>query len=380
MQEFNLESFSDFIKTTLFEVMSVDDYILVIEELFGISPTKTTSSFITYHSFCHHEYERQGGENLSLKIDTMMFTCYSHCGSMDLLKLVQTRYELINEPKKPYKCMQLICQACGIPFEFEQSNDEQKPIDYDWKRELGKYRKGKKTLDNSEIKVYNDDVLEYFKGTYASEWLDYGISKETMDKFEIGYYTYRNQITIPVRDRNGLLRGIRVRNMDEKLIEEGCPRYVPLTLLDSTTYKFPTNSVMYGEYQNEAEIRRRKEAWIVESEKSCLRIDTLMNGKGIALGMMGSALSDENVKYILSLGINKLTILADSDFHEMREDDEDWVKFEQKIMKLCEKFTPYCKVEVVFNNIGIKDAYKWSVTDFTVEQFKLMWKNRVRVN
>lgn len=380
MQEFNIESFSDFIKTTLFEVMSVDDYILVIEELFGIRPTKTTSSFITYHSFCHHEYERQGGENLSLKIDTMMFTCYSHCGSMDLLKLVQTRYELINEPKKPYKCMQLICSACGIPFEFEQSNDEQKVIEYDWKKELYKYRKGKKSINNSEIKVYDDKVLNYFKGTYAYEWLDYGISKETMDKFEIGYYTYRNQITIPVRDRNGLLRGIRVRNMDEKLIEEGCPRYVPLTLLDSTTYKFPTNSVMYGEYQNEEEIKRRKECWIVESEKSTLRLDTLMNGKGIALGMMGSALSDDNVKYILSLGINKLIILADSDFHEMSDEDEDWIKFEQKIMKLCEKFTPYCKVEVVFNNIGIRDAYKWSVTDFTVEQFKLMWKNRVRVN
>ena len=380
MQEFNLESFSDFIKTTLFEVMSVDDYILVIEELFGIRPTKTTSSFITYHSFCHHEYERQGGENLSLKIDTMMFTCYSHCGSMDLLKLVQTRYELINEPKKPYKCMQLICSACGIPFEFEQSNDEQKVIEYDWKKELYKYRKGKKSINNSEIKVYDDKVLNYFKGTYAYEWLDYGISKETMDKFEIGYYTYRNQITIPVRDRNGLLRGIRVRNMDEKLIEEGCPRYVPLTLLDSTTYKFPTNSVMYGEYQNEEEIKRRKECWIVESEKSTLRLDTLMNGKGIALGMMGSALSDDNVKYILSLGINKLIILADSDFHEMSDEDEDWIKFEQKILKLCEKFTPYCKVEVVFNNIGIKDAYKWSVTDFTVEQFKEMWKNRVRIN
>ena len=138
--------------------------------------------------------------------------------------------------------------------------------------------------------------------------------------------------------------------------------------------------LLYGEYQNEAEIRRRKEAWIVESEKSCLRIDTLMNGKGIALGMMGSALSDENVKYILSLGISRLCILADSDFHEMSEEDEDWIKFEQKILKLCEKFTPYCKVEVVFNNIGIKDAYKWSVTDFTVEQFKQMWKNRVRVN
>ena len=380
MQEFNLESFSDFIKTTLFEVMSVDDYILVIEELFEIRPTKTTSSFITYHSFCHHEYERQGGENLSLKIDTMMFTCYSHCGSMDLLKLVQTRYDLINEPKKPYKCMQLICKACGIPFEFEQSNDEQKVIEYDWKKQLGKYVKGKKNISKQEIKIYDNTILNYFPKIYHTDWIEYGISEQSMDKFNIRYYPYKNSILIPCYDRLGRLRGIRTRVMDEIAIENGSPRYIPLTTIDGTTYKFGTGGMLYGEYQNEAEIRRRKEAWIVESEKSCLRIDTLMNGKGIALGMMGSALSDENVKYILSLGISRLCILADSDFHEMSEEDEDWIKFEQKILKLCEKFTPYCKVEVVFNNIGIKDAYKWSVTDFTVEQFKQMWKNRVRVN
>jgi len=380
MQEFNLESFSDFIKTTLFEVMSVDDYILVIEELFGIRPTKTTSSFITYHSFCHNENERKGGENLSLKIDTMMFTCYSHCGSMDLLKLVQTRYELIGEPKKPYKCMQLICKACGIPFEFEQSNDEQKVIDYDWKKEIGRYRKGKKSIDNSEIKVYDDKVLNYFPKVYHDDWINYGISEQTLDKFNIHWYQYKQQIIIPCYNHFGQLVGCRVRNMNEKLIEDGTPRYMPLFFLNGDDMKFPTNSILYGECQNEDEIKRQKVCYLCESEKSVLKLDTLMNGKGIALGMMGSALSDENVRYILSLEINKLVILADSDFHDMSDEDEDWIKFEQKILKLCEKFTPYCKVEVVFNNIGIKDAYKWSMTDFTVEQFKEMWKNRVRVN
>ena len=137
MQEFNLESFSDFIKKIQFEIMSVEDYILVIEELFDIRPTKRSSSFITYHSFCHHEDERKGGENLSLKIETMMFTCYSHCGSFDLLELVKKRYELIGESKKPYKCMQLICKSCGKFVknankddlrEIEASNSEVEPI------------------------------------------------------------------------------------------------------------------------------------------------------------------------------------------------------------------------------------------------------------
>ena len=379
MQEFNLESFSDFIKKIQFEIMSVEDYILVIEELFDIRPTKRSSSFITYHSFCHHEDERKGGENLSLKIETMMFTCYSHCGSFDLLELVKKRYELIGESKKPYKCMQLICQACDIPFEFDV-NEEQKVIEYDWRKDLGKYKKSKKKIDSGEIKVYNKDVLNYFPKVYHTDWVEYGISKETLEKFDIRWYPYRQQVVIPCYNHFGNLVGCRVRNMNEYLVKDGLPRYMPLYFLNNDSMKFSTNSILYGEYQNEDEIRKQKCCFLCESEKSVLRLDTLMNGKGIALGMMGSALSDENVRYILSLEVNRLCILADSDFHEMREDDEDWVKFESKILKLCDKFTPYCKVEVVFNNIGIKDAYKWSVTDFTVEQFKLMYKNRVRVN
>ena len=150
MQEFNLESFSDFIKKVQFEDMSVDDYVLVIEELFDIRPTKRSSSFITYHSFCHNEYERQGGENLSLKIETKMFTCYSHCGSMDLLKLVQMRYELIGEPKKPYKCMQLICQACDIPFEFDVK-EEQRLSNTTGKKICRSIRKARKRLTSNSF-------------------------------------------------------------------------------------------------------------------------------------------------------------------------------------------------------------------------------------
>ena len=378
MQEFNIDAFSDFIKNVLFERLTVEDYILVINELFDTRPKSTSGKFISFKSICHNVDFYKSGYNLALNTENMIFTCYSHCGSFDLLELLVKRYELIGENKSRYKCMQLICQICSIPFEF--SNEEERVIEYDWKKDLNKYRKGKKSIDKQEIKVYDDGVLNYFPKLYHTEWTEYGISEETMDKFNIRWYPYKQQIVIPCYNHLGNLIGCRVRNMNDELIEDGTPRYMPLYFVNGDNMKFPTNQILYGEYQCEEEIKRRKECWLVESEKSVLRIDTLMNGKGIALGMMGSAISDDNVKYILSLGINKLVILADSDFHEMSGDDEDWIKFEQKILKLSDKFLPYCKVEVVFNNVGIKDAYKWSVTDFTMEQFKLMWTNRVKLN
>ena len=378
MQEFNIESFGNLIKETLFQKLTVDDYILVIEELFDTRPKNTHGKFISFKSMCHNVDLHKCGYNLALNTENMIFTCYSHCGSFDLLELLVKRYELIGESKSRYKCMQLICKTCGIPFEFADVED--KVVEYDWRKDIGKYRKGKKRVDSGEIKVYNDDVLEYFPKVYHEVWINYGISEQTMEKFNIRWYPYKQQIIIPCYNHLGQLIGCRVRNMNDKIIEDGTPRYMPLFFLNGDDMKFPTNSILFGECQNEAEIRKQKCCYLCESEKSVLRLDTIMNGKGIALGMMGSALSDVNVRYILSLGINKLVILADSDFHEMSEDDEDWIKFEQKILKLCDKFSPYCKVEVMFNNIGIKDAYKWSVTDFTMEQFKLMYKNRVKVN
>ena len=54
MQEFNLESFGNFIKETLFNTMTIEDYILVIEELFDTRPKNTHGKFISFKSMCHN--------------------------------------------------------------------------------------------------------------------------------------------------------------------------------------------------------------------------------------------------------------------------------------------------------------------------------------
>lgn len=377
MQEFNISAFSEFIKSVQFEIMSVDDYILVIDELFDTRPKNRSGKFISFKSMCHNVDLHKCKYNLALNTENMIFTCYSSCGSFDLLELVKKRYELIGESHKSYKCMQLICGICGIPFEFN-STEEVKVVEYDWKKEMGKYVKGKKVVDN-EIKVYDDSILNYFPKIYHSEWVDeYGISQETMEKFDIRWYPYKNSILLPCYDKLGRLRGIRTRVMDEIAIENGSPRYIPLTTIDGTTYKFGTGGMLYGEYQNEEEIRKQKVCYIFESEKSNLRLDTLMNGKGVGLSMMGSNMSDTNIMYILSLEVSTVRICPDNDFLEFGDDK--YKEFEKKVMKLAQRFTPFVKVEVIFNNIGIKNMYKASPFDFTVEQFKEMYKNRVRLN
>lgn len=377
MQEFDIESFGNFIRETLFQTMTVDDYIFVIEELFGIRPIKKSGSFVTYHSFCHNEYERQGGGNLSLKIDTMMFTCYSRCGSMDLLKLVQTRYELINEPKKPYKCMQLICQVCSIPFDF--ANTEQKVIEYDWRKDLGKYRKGKKSVDNYEIKVYNDNVLKYFPKIYHTDWINDNISIEVMQIYEICFYPYRNAILIPCRNINGELIGIRMRLLDPNSEH----KYFPLYMLDGSNYKFQTGDCFYGIYQAQNAIKKHKRAVLVESEKGHLQGATYYGIEdNIIIGNYGRGFSDKKRNMLLSLGITELVISFDFDYPKVGEynNDGEWVKteeflkFEESIMRTADYFNGYCKVTALVSYSGHK--LKDCATDNGKEWYEKLYKNR----
>ena len=66
MQEFNLDAFSDFIKRILFEELTVEDYVLVIEELFDTRPKNTHGKFISFKSMCHNVDLHKCGYNLEL--------------------------------------------------------------------------------------------------------------------------------------------------------------------------------------------------------------------------------------------------------------------------------------------------------------------------
>jgi len=373
MQEFNIDSFNNFIHDLLENRMTDDDYTLVMDELGFPRPHGTNP--IMYKSGCHNVDFSHAKYNLAYYPETRSFYCFSECQkSFNILDLVKTRFELIGDGKTTYKCVQWICQICSIPFDF--ADTEQKVIEYDWKKDLYKYRKGKKNIDKQEIKVYDDTILNYFPKIYHTNWLSYGISEQSMDKFNLRYYPYKNSILLPCYDRLGRLRGIRTRVMDEIAIENGSPRYIPLTTIDGTTYKFSTGGMLYGEYQNENNVKESKELWLCESEKAIMKFDTWTNGKSNAMAMMGSSISDESIMYILSLGVVKVILMLDSDYKEYG--DEEFQVFEKKIMKLASRLTPYVTVYCLYNNLGY-DAYKFSPTDYTKEQFKELWKSKERL-
>lgn len=418
MNEREYESFKEFIHTVLYETMDLDDYEFVLTELDFPIRSKRKSNYWLLASSCHNVDSRLAKSNLQFWLDSRSFKCYSECGcSYNLLTLVEKRFKTIGEPKTRIQSMKWICELLKIPFEFK---DDRKPKNdiFNWQAQLKPYVKEIQT--ELEYEVYDKKILRYFEHKHHESWLEYGISAETMDKYKIRWYPYRQQIVIPCINKDGDMIGIRIRNMNPNIPV----KYMPLQLLDGTEYGFPTRGFMYGENFNSDEIRRTKEAWIVEAEKSVLKSDTWFREESKTLGLYSHELQKEKITYLVSLGVEALYIMIDSDFYYTDEyvyvltDGENYITekelsnnpinaidflteeealfyphedsfhvekvknkkieiFVDRVMKIYDNTKPYFKyIYVVYNNVGYKNAYKFSPFDFTREQFDVLKENK----
>ena len=220
MTEQEYEAFKEFINKVLYEQMTEDDYYIVMRRL-GVKHRGNR-----FQSCCHHSNPNDGGYNLAFNPNSKSFMCFSQCScSYSLLSLVKKHKELVDGKCSTWSAMKFICDQINIPFNFKEEVKQVNTNIYKWQNSLLKYTKNKNK--NIELRVYNKKILNYFPKIYHTDWIDYGISEEILDKYNIGWYNYKQQITIPCYRQNGDLIGIRVRNMNPEIDI----KYIPLQLL-----------------------------------------------------------------------------------------------------------------------------------------------------
>ena len=373
MTEKEYEAFKNFIHELLYERMTLDDYEIIMRRL-GANKRGDR-----YNTICHNI--NGGGYNLAFNKETRSFCCFSECScSYSLLSLIKKRRELLGEPCSTYQSLKWLCNELGIEFNFKEEVKQVNTNIYKWQNSLLKYTKNKNK--NIELRVYNKKILNYFPKIYHTDWIDYGISEEVLDKYNIGWYNYKQQITIPCYRQNGDLIGIRVRNMNPEIDI----KYIPLQLLDGTEFNFPTNEVFYGENFNWTNVQRTKSVILVESEKTVMKYESWYGAKNnICLGLYGSVLSNAKLKKLLSWNCETFYICLDSDFESIEYSNNDekitsYEKFEKKVMNIYNKLKPYAKsVYVIYNNLGFENCYKYSITDYTREQFEKIWNNKEKI-
>ena len=322
----------------------------------------------TLYTACHNRDPYKGSPKLLWYFDTGMFQCLTGCSAtFDIISLTQKRLALLSRPHTFHDAINFIIETTGL--EVETVKRINKPTLCDWSG-LEKFVRFRST--GSTLELYDKSILDQLNHSVPQQWLDEGISLETMVKYQIGYYDRLDATTIPCFAQDGSLIGIRCRHWRPDEIEAG--KYRPLCLLDGTSYKFPTNNVFFGINWNWGEIERTGHVILAEGEKSVMKADSMWGEKNNVLALYGGNLGLQRRNQLIKLGANHVTIALDSDFHEIG--DEEYDKFEKKVLAMSKLFKGYAKVDCVYNNVNLPNAYKASPFDFDEATYNIMWKNR----
>lgn len=334
------------------------------------------------YTACHNKNGYDGSPKLLFYKDSKMFQCLTDCAStFDIIELVKKRL-IVSGKKKNCSFVDAVNTILDITKLDRNKVSRLTKANANicnWEDSLEKFVRFRQGDLSEGLLKYDKNILYGLTcdQIYPQEWIDEGISIETMEKYQIGFYNHGDYVctTIPCFDKEGNLIGIRVRHWNEEQIDQG--KYRPLTLLNATTYKFPTNNVFFGINWNWSEIERTGSVTLVESEKAVMRADTMFKEKSTVLGLYGSQIGIRRRNALIKMGVKEVTLALDSDFHEIG-DNKEFNTFVDKITGLVKLFDGYATVYVMYNNIGLPGdmAYKCSPFDFSEDIFHELWENR----
>lgn len=323
----------------------------------------------TLYTGCHHANPYEGSPKLLYYPSTGLCQCLTQCScSMDIIALTQRRLALLKLPSSFIDAINFILEVTGL--ELEEVKRINSPNVCNWQSGLERFVRFRQT--GTDLRVYDKSILSQLGKIYPQQWLDEGISSDTLDKYQIGYYARTQATTIPCFDKDGRLVGIRVRNWNPELV--GRAKYLPLILLNETSYQFPTNDVFFNINWAWPEIERTGVVTLVEGEKSCMKADTWYGDKSNVLGLYGSNIGLKRRNQLIKMGVKEVNLALDSDFHEIG-DNEEYNKFETKIMNISKLFKGYATVNVIYNNLGL-NGYKCSPFDFDKATFEELYRER----
>ena len=215
-------------------------------------------NYIIFPTICHNPIGTEASMKLYYYKDTYTFHCYTECGeSFDIFELIK-RIKSLNK-----------LGDCGEDFytivlevaTFVNYNIHQQYIG-EYVSEIDVYEENDNRI---QLKEYDKNVLDVFRWYPTPEWLNEGISEETMKKYNILYYDYHNKIIIPHYDINDRLIGIRARALDEEDVKK-YGKYGPVKVQD-IMYRHPLSLNLYGINKNKNDIENLSTAIIFEGEQ-----------------------------------------------------------------------------------------------------------------
>lgn len=338
-----------------------DEKIINLMTSLGANRYKDTDNYIIFPTICHNINPDEASMKLYYYKDNKFFYCFTSEGGMSIFNFLKTYYETRNYEYDWSEDIIKIVQDCS---NYQKRNyTEIKPS-------LLNNKKIPPKKNEMVLNEYSPKVLDVFIKKYPPEWLEDGISKETMDKFNIKYSISQNKIIIPHYDINNRLVGIRGRALNEWEIEN-VGKYMPIKIEDTWyTHKLSLN--LYGLNHNIENIKKNKIVYLFEGEKSVLQMESF-NMPNCSVAICGSNFN----KYALNILLKNCypdEIVICFDKEELPKED----KYFMKLFNICKKYNKYCNFSFIYDRENLLNL-KESPTDRGEEVFKKLLQKRVKV-
>ena len=152
-----------------------------------------------------------------------------------------------------------------------------------------------KTHKQSTATVLPDDCMNRYekKEDKLVVWENEGISRESLDKYQVYYDAFSDRLVYPIRDMNNRIVNIGGRALSPTWKEDGQRKYCYF-------YSWGTINTIYGVPESMDKIKEKHEVIIFEGCKSVLLADTWgINNCG---AILTSHLSDNQMKILAKLG------------------------------------------------------------------------------
>ena len=340
---------------TFLESLGVDQIAMYEDKGYLVCPT-----------ICHNPLEEAESMKLYWYQNNKIFRCYTECNeAMSIFTLYQ-KFMFINYHKVSFDEAVDYVKKCLKHINVSTKKIYKPDIDFE------KYK------FDSEIPVlteYPKEMLTYFLPKHHPTWLRDGIKPEVMDKFHIGFFLRQNKITIPHFDINGRLIGIRARALNPEEAEL-YGKYRPVQI-GKTLYAHPLHFNLYGIYEHQDAIRKRRSAIIAEGEKSVLLDDGYYGDLSNTVACCGSNINKFQISLLTNiLGANEITIAFDKEYNDWRSNQAR--EYRTKIENMCKKYNGQATFYYIWDMDNLLEE-KDSPFDKGKEVFEKLYKHRIKV-
>ena len=323
--------------------------------------------YLVCPTICHNPINEAESMKLYWYQNNKIFRCYTECNeAMSIVRLYR-KYMAINHYPVTLEEAEDYVKRCLRHIVVSVDKDKN---NYNIDEERYKFKVNIPTLDE-----YPKEMLSYFTHYYHPAWLKDGITKESMDKFHIGFSLSQNKVIIPHFDINGRLIGIRGRAFNKEEAEK-FGKYRPIQI-GKILYTHPLQFNLYGIYEHKNGIMRRQTAIIAEGEKSVLLDDGYYGDFSNTVACCGSSFNKYHISLLTDyLGATEIIIALDKEYEDWRTEKAE--KYRKRIETLCKQYTNYASFSYIWDYDNVLKE-KDSPFDKGKEVFEHLYKTRVKV-